>query len=326
MKQLPINNPSFEYLQHSFAQWLDILGYSPSAVKSYPVRVRELLHHCEAQGVLSLKQLTAGHVDDFVKYLVTRPNQSKGGGLSGNMLNHCITSIHLFSRYLYTTGKLALDLNIKRLQSDAQERVILTPEEVKALYTASYQTRRGAGREYGQRDRAMLAVLYGCGLRKAEATHLNVSDINRDRSTLHVRKGKGRKERLVPISPASMEYITAYLEEGRYWFMEDHNLASWYIKKGQSFEQKANIDQEAFFLNQCGRRLTNGFYRRLTLLLEGAGIDKAVSLHTLRHSIATHLIEAGMDIEDIARFLGHKSLRSTQIYTHIAQNALLAAL
>ena len=149
----------------------------------------------------------------------------------------------------------------------------------------------------------MLSVFYGCGLRRNEGYHLNISDINLDSKILHVKKGKGYKERLVPISKKGAQYLTEYLYDARPMLQSIHKT-------------------EAFFISQYGKRLS-GQMMGLCLrnLIEKTANpvlqQKEVTLHTLRHSIATHLLGNGMDIEHIKDFLGHSSLESTQIYTHL---------
>ena len=152
----------------------------------------------------------------------------------------------------------------------------------------------------------MLGIYYGCGLRKSEGVALDVSDILMQRGLIHVRKGKGSKERYVPISEKSLEHIREYLQMGR------HFLAS-----------ISSFSTEAFFVNQYGARCSDqALTLRLRRLVKNSGNgslqEKSPSLHTLRHSIATHLMQSGMQIEMIQQFLGHQSLESTQIYTHLA--------
>jgi len=116
----------------------------------------------------------------------------------------------------------------------------------------------------------------------------------------------------VPIAAKHLEDIRSYIEEGRYWFLQDNSTA-WHVKSGK---KKQGTDDEAFFLNTEGKRMRS-FYSRFDYLRNTAGIEKRFSTHNLRHSIATHLLQSGMKIEDIAKFLGHSSLDSTQIYTRI---------
>ena len=153
----------------------------------------------------------------------------------------------------------------------------------------------------GLRDRAMLMLYYGCGLRRSEGSGLNIADIHLGERVVHVRKSKTGRARYVPLSIGATETLIEWLNEGR-----------------RAFEPKPH--EKAFFLNVHGGRITGqALAIRLKLLAEKAEITKAVTLHGLRHAIATHLLEAGMSVAYISHFLGHKSLESTQIYTHIYQ-------
>jgi site-specific recombinase XerD len=147
----------------------------------------------------------------------------------------------------------------------------------------------------------MLAIYYGCGLRRSEGTSLVVSDIQLEKKLIFVRKGKGSKERFVPIAEKGLQDIQEYLNYGRKRFMKQSPTAKM---------------EEAFFINLWGEPM-HDFTTRLRALKEEANITKPFSLHTFRHSIATHLLQSGMDIEHIQKFLGHSSLESTQLYTNI---------
>lgn len=153
------------------------------------------------------------------------------------------------------------------------------------------------------RDRAMLAIFYGCGLRRNEGYHLNITDIHLSSAVVHVRMGKGYKERFVPISKKGMEHITTYLYDARPLLIRDNK-------------------EDAFFLNHNGKRLGGQMLLVcLQTLSRRAGNSelqqKEIGLHSLRHSIATHLLANGMSLEKIRDFLGHSSLASTQVYTHL---------
>jgi len=324
MKKLQVHSTQFNYLEKSFREWLDILGYSPRTVESLPTHIRELFHYLEhTEAVSQITQVKQNHINQFLKHLLTRPKQDKnGGGLNSNSINKIIQSINTFVKYLNTTGKYEIYITTKNLKEETATRTILTEKEIKQLYEATYEnTKRGTGLPFEQRDRAMLTIFYGCGLRKTEATNLNIDDINKERNLLIVRKGKGNKQRLVPITPGNMDYLMSYLEEGRYWFLENHAQKTYSDSyRNKRPRQKSNAETSSFFLNNRGGRISNGFYNRIYHLQEIAGIEKQVSPHTLRHSIATHLLSAGMEIEEIAKFLGHSSLESTQIYTHLTMS------
>ena len=149
---------------------------------------------------------------------------------------------------------------------------------------------------------------YGCGLRRNEGYHLDLSDINLDRKILYVRKGKAYKERIVPFNSTNAKYIEQYIYDARPQL----------IKNGK---------QNAFFITKRGRRMqAQSMAIRLKLIQQrsdnNALKQKGVRLHVLRHSIATHLLQNGMDIENISRFLGHSSLESTQVYTHLMEEKI----
>jgi integrase/recombinase XerD len=170
----------------------------------------------------------------------------------------------------------------------------------------------------GQRDRAIIAIFYGCGLRRSEGKNLNITDIDLQKQLLFVRKGKGNKQRYVPIAAKHLQDIKDYLQEGREWFLMNNDAnETWQSKRhGVPLVKKINADDTAFFVSQQSVRMRE-FYQRLEQMKTRAKLEKNLTLHGLRHSIATHLLQSGMDIEEIAKFLGHSSLASTQIYTHI---------
>jgi len=160
----------------------------------------------------------------------------------------------------------------------------------------------------GQRNKAIFETLYSCGLRVTELVELKISDIYFDVGFLKV-KGKGNKERLVPIGEAALKFIQIYLHTIR-----NHVP----VKKG--FEDHV-------FLNRRGSKLTRVYiFMLLKELAEKAGIKKTVSPHTFRHSFATHLIEGGADLRAVQEMLGHESITTTEIYTHIDREFLRATL
>jgi site-specific recombinase XerD len=149
----------------------------------------------------------------------------------------------------------------------------------------------------------MLALYYGCGLRKNEGVNINVGDLLLEKDVVYVRKGKGHKERYVPLAGGNKTDLENYIHYGR-------------PRAGEKRE-------DALLLNIGGKRLSGqAAYNRLQQLRTAASIKKPAGLHTLRHSIASHLLHSGMRLEQIQRFLGHSSLESTQIYTHLKHEQL----
>lgn len=314
MKKLELENASFRYIEQSFREWLDILGYSEITVYNLPNMVRELLHYMERKRLNNIKDLTIPTIEEYYGQLKERSNQRKDGALSNGHLNKHIQALRKFTEYLRTVGRVKIPL--LRLENEATETYPewLTKEEVQELFKASYKETMPNGRQaaynffeqqeaFRSRDRAMLAIFYGCGLRRNEGVHVDVPDLNFDRGILHVRKGKGYKERFVPISKASLGHLQEYIYDHRPALLKDRT--------------------EALFVSTYGTRMQGqSLNLRLRYLIQKTEspeiMEKETGLHTLRHSIATHLLQAGMKLESISRFLGHSSLESTQIYTHLA--------
>lgn len=312
MKNLPLHNTSYRYLEQHFTEWLEVLGYAESTIKKGPVHVRELLYHLEQINIVHITALTPSHIRSHLNQLKKRSNQRHGGGLSSSSINSHITSINLFTRYLMSSGLHPIDYTPRRVNPEVEERQILTRKEVQQLYDASYYHHRQGGSAFGQRDRAILSLLYGCGLRKSEAIGLDIGDIDFTKRVVLVRKGKGGKSRYVPIFGRVVEDLDRYLQDGRYWFLEDGSS----VARKKQGQLKEGGDRKAYLLGIRGKRLRT-FEFILDHLKERSGISTSFSAHSLRHSIATHLLESGMSIEEISKFLGHSSLESTQIYTHV---------
>ncbi len=175
----------------------------------------------------------------------------------------------------------------------------LAVEEIDALINAI-----DLSTKQGERNRAILETLYGCGLRVSELTNLKLSDLFFEEGFIKV-TGKGEKQRLVPIGPITEKYINIYRKEIRI-HQEIHPLA-----------------KDTVFLNQHGKPLTRAMiFTIVKRLAEKAGIRKTISPHTFRHSFATHLLENGADLRAIQQMLGHESITTTEIYTHIDRKHL----
>jgi len=157
----------------------------------------------------------------------------------------------------------------------------------------------------GARDRAILETLYSTGIRVSELVALNLEDVDFLGEVLHIRC-KGKKERIAPISSAALQAIQHYMEF-----------------RNKRAQNNANFDQKVLFANKHGRRLsTRSVRRKMDKYLRMAGLDPSVSPHTLRHSFATHMLNNGADLRSVQELLGHQSLSTTQIYTHLGTTKL----
>lgn len=307
MKHLPIHSENFKYIEKSFKEWLDILGYSSSTVYQLPIHIREFFHWLEKNDIFQIQQISSKIMKTYYLGLKQRTNQRRGGALSNSYLNKHLQALIKFSDYLRQSGRKPLDLlNIRRENADNKSIDVLKIEQVKSLYLATDEHPQGNKWEaIASRDKAMLTVFYGCGLRRNEAYHLDVSDINFDRQILHVRKGKNYKERFVPFNKTNAQILQEYVYDFRPFFNHSKEI-------------------NALFISVFGYRMSGqNMLIRLKILIQKSAdfdlLDKNISLHTLRHSIATHLLQNGMSLEKISRFLGHSSLESTQIYTHLVE-------
>ena len=314
MKKLPITSPHYKYILQSFREWLDVLGYAETTVYSMPHYIREFLNYLESKNKSQVADIENKYIKEYYRELKTRSNTRQGGGLSNSYLNKHLQALQKFSDYLRQSGRLQIPkLYIPTEEDDHKIKDILTQEEIGQLYkaTENYEQEKGSKNipflyeALALRDKAMLTIFYGCGLRRNEAVHLDISDIQAEKNYIYVKRGKNYKERIVPINATGLQHIQNYLYESRPRFLR-------------------NEKEEAFFISQRSKRI-NGQSMLLRVKLLVLRTDntelqqKEIGLHTLRHSIATHLLQNGMKLEAIAKFLGHSSLESTQIYTHLLE-------
>ncbi len=297
-----IKSNQFVFLTENFRQWLETLGYKPYTVKLNYWNTSEFLAYLEQQNVKRLKDYNNQLLNQYLEHLQHRPNYNRSGGLSAGYINKHITTLRLLSKYLQLSGKANITIKPELLKTN-ETAGYLSKAEIKQLYKAAADEIN----LYHQRDTAMLSIYYGCGLRASEGAALNISDILFEKELIYVRKGKNYKERYVPISKQVKSDLQEYIFNQRYDLLNG--------KKS-----------EALLLGRLGKRWSaHGMYNRLQLLKEQTNNEvlkkETFGLHILRHSIATHLLQDGMKLELISRFLGHKSLETTQKYTHLANES-----
>jgi integrase/recombinase XerD len=276
-----------------FKTHLERLGYSKSSQRMLPACVAEFLDCLEQKGINEPRQIESAHIQQQYEYLSQRPNKKKPGGLSSRMIAHNMYSIRLFMNYLEQSG-IITENPISGLlfpRPESKPREVLTIQEVKQLYAATNT----------YREKAIIGIFFGCGLRRSEGIALNVKDICFGSSLLYVREGKGQKRRVVPINEKVLDDFKNYLH----------------------IERWTKMNETAFICNKNGIRTSgNNYNKTIKLLLQKAEINKKISLHNLRHSIATQLLENGLSVEYVRDFLGHKYLEATQIYTRISNRKL----
>ncbi|MBY0489012.1 MAG: site-specific tyrosine recombinase XerD [Gemmatimonadaceae bacterium] len=268
-------------------------GASPRTIEAYRRDVIRCAAWLRAQGITTARDITPGSLREFVYHL-------KDLGLAGSSIRRNISALRTWFRILVAEGLVHTDPT-ERLDSPQRWRTlpeVLSVDEVTRLLAAPQLEERLAFR-----DRAMLELAYGAGLRVSEWIGLAVKDVLLEEGLLRV-FGKGSKERLVPIGRSAIGAVAVYLRELRP-----------VLEKGAG--------KGILFLNGQGKPLTRmGAWKILRKYVEQAGIEKAVSPHTLRHSFATHLLEGGADLRAVQEMLGHADIATTQIYTHVDREYL----
>ena len=272
-------------------------GLSANSVIAYENDVQKLMNYCISKK-LKVKEVTYQHLKSFITELYDL-------GLSGRSQARIISGIKQFFTYLMLENLISLDPSELLEQPKLGRKLpeVLSIDEIDSLIGAINLTTKE-----GPRNRAILEVLYSCGLRVSELINLKFTDLFYNEGFVRV-LGKGNKERLVPLSK-SVEYeINSYEEKVR------SNLE---IKAGH---------ENFIFLNRRGKQLTRVMiFIIIKDLANKIDLKKSISPHTFRHSFATHLIEGGANLRAIQEMLGHESIITTEIYTHLDQSFLKDAI
>jgi len=281
-------------LMENFLYYLVVeKGLADNTVTSYQFDLISFTAFLNHKSVTEIKEVTRHHI---IAYLLDLKNQEKS---SATLARHmaCIKSFfHFLLRENVINQDPTCHLETPKLTQLLPR--ILSMEETKLLLDQPK-----TGTVLGLRDKAMLELIYATGLRVSELIDLNVQDINMDMGFLCC-LGKGSKERIVPIGSFAVNALREYLRGSRVKL----------VKKSK---------EEALFVNQHGRRLTRqGFWKILKGYGTEAKIPISITPHTLRHSIATHMLENGADLRTVQEILGHADITTTQIYTHLTKTHL----
>lgn len=270
-------------------------GLSPHSIEAYENDLKKLISYLEMLELeRSPEEVDSKLLQQFIQWIGET-------GLNARTQSRIISGIKAFYKYLLLEERIKSDpsalLEAPRIGRKLPE--VLSVEEIDKLFSFI-----DLSKAEGPRNKAMLEVLYSCGLRVSELVNLKLTNLFREDGFLRV-IGKGDKERLIPISDRALKEIDNYLPDR-------HSLA--------------NIDkdsQDILFLNRRGRQLTRVMvFTIIKNLKQKAGIEKNISPHTFRHSFATHLIEGGADLRAVQEMLGHESIVTTEIYTHLDREYL----
>ena len=257
-----------------FRKELQNLGYSKTVVNNYPKQIRAFLSHFK-------KHFTEIHTQDILDYhlhLKTIIGTRTKKPFSESYIHSILLAIKLYFEYLQRTGAIIINpYQLKIKSPKSEERKIFTQEEIEELYSKS-----------NLQQTIILHLCYACGMRRNEAVELKTNDIDLENCLLYIRKGKGKKRRVIPFTKQ--------------------------VKKDIEFFLSVEKNKTENLLNITATRI----YEEFKKLLKKAELDnQKFTLHCLRHTIATQLLEQGMELEKVRDFLGHEYLGTTQIYTRV---------
>ncbi len=293
----------YEEESEKMEEYLTRLGYSKETIKSYIKNLKYFfnwvcsadIYYTKDTNNINNKERTVKVINQellnrYIEELHKKAITSKTIQTKYNVIRH-------YDKYLQKTKNQKVITKPFELQDIdlPKTTAILTIKEVKKLYEATEET------IIGLRDRALLSLYYGCGLRNKEGTNISIEDIDYKREIIEIKPSKNYQNRFIPLSNKVKEDLYRYQTQSRP-----------YIET-----KKTNI----LLLNNQGRQVTSETTRRIfNKLVDKAQINKPITLHMLRHSLGTHLLSQGMQLEQISQLLGHKSLDTTQIYAQIIKS------
>ncbi|MBW3521817.1 tyrosine-type recombinase/integrase [Chryseobacterium sp. NKUCC03_KSP] len=295
---------------------LEILGYSLPTIKEKHLYLKAFFRYLEENKIFTLEEIQPEDIAEYYKTLQQKRNGNTGELLTQESVQGRMRIIQKYFSHLIETETLKKDpasAFIFSAENRTRERIIFTQEQMRELY----------GKTEDLQEKTILNLAYGCGMRVGELVRINKEDINLQENLVIVEKGKNNKRRIIPITEKVKEELQEFLQS-----QEKREKNRDEIEEPDS----SNLwKQKAVFINIENRRMrATSFVRILKKLLQKTEFGKKmpaenlrkIGIHTLRHSIATHLLENGMKLEQIQYFLGHDHIETTEIYTHINQNQL----
>lgn len=295
------HNRLTRYMEDHF-EWMLVTGYSAETVRARRQHIRRFIRWADERGLDDPREITKPMLERYQRFLYYWRKED-GAPLSMGMQYQYLAPLKTWFRWMsrehHILANPAADLDLPR-QPKRLPRSVPSVQEVEAILAEAEH-----GNPQGLRDRALLEVLYATGLRRMELAGAAVYDVDLARGVLWVRHGKGGRERVVPLGDRAMAWLDKYLTEAR--------------------PQLLATDSTALFVNDYGEPAHADFISgKVKRYMEFAGVEKVGSAHLLRHACATHMLEGGADIRFIQEMLGHADIQTTEIYTHVSIDKLLA--
>jgi integrase/recombinase XerD len=290
-----------------FVAWTEAMHYSAMTVKNRRIEMGYFIEWCEARSVHTPQEVNRAMLERYRQYIFTFRRQSDGLPLSPQTQAKRLISVRAFFKWMTRANHLlynpAGEMELPKQENRLPRNVLSVAEVAQILNVID----TGEPSGFGIRDRAMLETLYSTGVRRAELSNLNLTDIDMARGTLLVRLGKGKKDRMVPIGERALAWIRRYVEEVRPRYLDDENEPALFLSKHYerlTAKQLSGVAKKAVDGAQLARVQTAG--------------PLGAACHLFRHACATHMLENGADIRFIQAMLGHASLTTTEVYTRVA--------
>ncbi|MFU0533517.1 site-specific tyrosine recombinase [Gardnerella pickettii] len=303
-------------------------GLSPKTVEAYESDLTKYTNWLrEARKINDVSKITQLDIEEYVRAMSSQAMSSQAMAaqrLGPRTIARRIASIHEWNKFMLSNAQIASDPSVEVKAPKQSEHLpdVLSISEVERVIDAAGGF--GSTDAVSLRDRALVEFLYATGARVSEAVGLKFEDIDLAESVVRL-SGKGQKQRLVPIGKCAVSALRDYLDKARP-ILESRAQKSQAAAKSQVNSSSKSANSHIIFLNKRGKSLSRqSAWEAISHAGKMAKIGKELHPHTLRHSFATHLISGGADVRTVQELLGHASVTTTQIYTHISPDALMEA-
>ena len=281
----------------SYLEWLEVRNYTPDTIEGRRYALDIFLEWCQDRELIRAADVTKPILESYMRFL-HRYRKPNGKPLGFSSQRGRISAVRDFFRWLCRGNHLlynpASELELPR----PEKRLPEEPLSVSQVETILCQP--DLDDPLGVCDRAIMELFYSCGMCRSELTRLEFTDLNRERRTVQIRQGKGKKDRVVPVGKRALAWLERYLEDVR-----------------PQLTMKAT--ESALFLSSYGEAFNpDVLSRKVAKYIKKADIGRQGSCHLFRHTCATHMLEGGADIRFIQQLLGHEKLETTQIYTEVS--------